>query len=83
MKLAAGAGAHASAMGVSALRCANHRRFSRSPKRALRKNVRFFANAQQALDAGFRPCKRCQAGYRARATAVDKIACAQAVYLSI
>ncbi len=25
-------------------------------KRALRKNVRFFANAQQALDAGFRPC---------------------------
>lgn len=29
-------------------------------KRALRKNVRFFANAQQALDAGFRPCKRCQ-----------------------
>ncbi|SUG46811.1 ADA regulatory protein [Salmonella enterica subsp. arizonae] len=24
-------------------------------KRALRKNVRFFANAQQALDAGFSP----------------------------
>ncbi|MCY3417995.1 bifunctional DNA-binding transcriptional regulator/O6-methylguanine-DNA methyltransferase Ada [Citrobacter sp. BNK-39] len=29
-------------------------------KHALRKNVRFFADAQQAQDAGFRPCKRCQ-----------------------
>lgn len=28
-------------------------------KHALRKNVRFFADAQQAQDAGFRPCKRC------------------------
>ncbi|CAM7283346.1 bifunctional DNA-binding transcriptional regulator/O6-methylguanine-DNA methyltransferase Ada [Citrobacter freundii] len=29
-------------------------------KHALRKNVRFFADAHQAQDAGFRPCKRCQ-----------------------
>ena len=29
-------------------------------KHALRKNVRFFADAGQALAAGFRPCKRCQ-----------------------
>lgn len=29
-------------------------------KHALRKNVRFFADARQALAAGFRPCKRCQ-----------------------
>lgn len=29
-------------------------------KHALRKNVRFYADAQQAQDAGFRPCKRCQ-----------------------
>ena len=28
-------------------------------KHALRKNVRFFADAGQALAAGFRPCKRC------------------------
>lgn len=29
-------------------------------KHALRKNVSFFADAQQAQAAGFRPCKRCQ-----------------------
>lgn len=29
-------------------------------KHALRKNVRFFPDAQAALMAGFRPCKRCQ-----------------------
>lgn len=29
-------------------------------KHALRKNVRFFPDAQAALKAGFRPCKRCQ-----------------------
>lgn len=29
-------------------------------KHALRKNVCFFADAQQAQTAGFRPCKRCQ-----------------------
>mgnify|MGYP000163768677 FL=1 len=29
-------------------------------KHALRKNVRFFSDAQQAQAAGFRPCKRCQ-----------------------
>lgn len=29
-------------------------------KHALRKNVSFFADAQQALAAGYRPCKRCQ-----------------------
>ncbi len=29
-------------------------------KHALRKNVSFFADARQALAAGFRPCKRCQ-----------------------
>lgn len=29
-------------------------------KHALRKNVRFFPDAQGALMAGFRPCKRCQ-----------------------
>lgn len=29
-------------------------------KHALRKNVTFFADARQALAAGFRPCKRCQ-----------------------
>ncbi|ECM1661471.1 bifunctional transcriptional activator/DNA repair enzyme protein Ada, partial [Salmonella enterica subsp. enterica serovar Tennessee] len=46
-------------------------------KRALRKNVRFFANAQQALDAGFRPCKRCQPdNARAQQRRLDKIACA-------
>ena len=28
-------------------------------RRPLRKNVRFFATAQEALAAGFRPCKRC------------------------
>ncbi|EPJ2520470.1 bifunctional DNA-binding transcriptional regulator/O6-methylguanine-DNA methyltransferase Ada, partial [Salmonella enterica subsp. enterica serovar Newport] len=43
----------------------------------LRKNVRFFANAQQALDAGFRPCKRCQPdNARAQQRRLDKIACA-------
>lgn len=26
----------------------------------LRKNIRLFANLHEALDAGFRPCKRCQ-----------------------
>ncbi|HCA7078352.1 TPA: bifunctional DNA-binding transcriptional regulator/O6-methylguanine-DNA methyltransferase Ada [Citrobacter sedlakii] len=31
-----------------------------SAKHALRKNVRFFPDAQAALSAGFRPCKRCQ-----------------------
>lgn len=46
-------------------------------KRALRRNVRFFANAQQALDAGFRPCKRCQPdNARAQQRRLDKIACA-------
>lgn len=30
---------------------------ARSP---LRKNVRIFASLTQALNAGFRPCKRCQ-----------------------
>lgn len=46
-------------------------------KRALRKNVRFFANAEQALDAGFRPCKRCQPdNARAQQRRLDKIACA-------
>ncbi|MDA8480924.1 bifunctional DNA-binding transcriptional regulator/O6-methylguanine-DNA methyltransferase Ada [Citrobacter sp. Awk 4] len=29
-------------------------------KHALRKNVRFFVDAREALTAGFRPCKRCQ-----------------------
>ena len=29
-------------------------------KHALRKNVCFFSDAQQAQAAGFRPCKRCQ-----------------------
>ncbi len=29
-------------------------------KHALRQNVSFFADARQALAAGFRPCKRCQ-----------------------
>lgn len=29
-------------------------------KHALRKNVRFFGDAGEALSAGFRPCKRCQ-----------------------
>ncbi|NDO79548.1 bifunctional transcriptional regulator/O6-methylguanine-DNA methyltransferase [Citrobacter sp. NCU1] len=29
-------------------------------KHALRKNVRFFVDARDALTAGFRPCKRCQ-----------------------
>ncbi|WP_260863831.1 bifunctional DNA-binding transcriptional regulator/O6-methylguanine-DNA methyltransferase Ada [Citrobacter sp. Marseille-Q6884] len=29
-------------------------------KHALRKNVSFFADAEQALAAGYRPCKRCQ-----------------------
>lgn len=29
-------------------------------KLAKRENVRFFDSAQQAIDAGFRPCKRCQ-----------------------
>ena len=28
-------------------------------RHALRKNVRFYSNAQQAQQAGFRPCKRC------------------------
>ncbi|UQQ17940.1 bifunctional DNA-binding transcriptional regulator/O6-methylguanine-DNA methyltransferase Ada [Salmonella sp. WGH-01] len=36
-----------------------------------------FANAQQALDAGFRPCKRCQPdNARAQQRRLDKIACA-------
>src|SRR5678815_1133063 len=30
-----------------------------SARAALRKNVRFFANAAAAEQAGFRPCKRC------------------------
>ncbi|QLO36075.1 bifunctional DNA-binding transcriptional regulator/O6-methylguanine-DNA methyltransferase Ada [Klebsiella sp. RHBSTW-00484] len=29
-------------------------------RRALRENVRFYANVEAALAAGFRPCKRCQ-----------------------
>ncbi|MFP5595256.1 bifunctional DNA-binding transcriptional regulator/O6-methylguanine-DNA methyltransferase Ada [Kluyvera sp. 142486] len=29
-------------------------------RHALRQNVHFYPNAQAALDAGFRPCKRCQ-----------------------
>lgn len=29
-------------------------------RHALRQNVRFYPNAQAALEAGFRPCKRCQ-----------------------
>ncbi|WP_039058733.1 bifunctional DNA-binding transcriptional regulator/O6-methylguanine-DNA methyltransferase Ada [Enterobacter sp. Bisph1] len=29
-------------------------------RHALRQNVRFFPDIQSALDAGFRPCKRCQ-----------------------
>ena len=29
-------------------------------KHALRKNVSFFADAEQAQAAGFRPCKRCR-----------------------
>lgn len=67
-------------MGVSFLRCEPPAFFCRPSchsKRALRKNVRFFANAQQALDAGFRPCKRCQPdNARAQQRRLDKIACA-------
>ncbi|HHU7901799.1 TPA: Ada metal-binding domain-containing protein, partial [Escherichia coli] len=29
-------------------------------RHALRENVSFYANASEALTAGFRPCKRCQ-----------------------
>lgn len=29
-------------------------------RHALRENVSFYANASEALAAGFRPCKRCQ-----------------------
>lgn len=44
-------------------------------KHALRKNVRFFADAQQAQDAGFRPCKRCQPDKNsAQQHRLDKIA---------
>ncbi len=44
-------------------------------KHALRKNVRFFADAQQAQDAGFRPCKRCQPDkHSAQQHRLDKIA---------
>lgn len=50
-------------------------------KRALRKNVRFFANAQQALDAGFRPCKRSRIT-RARSNGGWIRLPAPAVYLS-
>ncbi|HKN04476.1 MAG TPA: bifunctional DNA-binding transcriptional regulator/O6-methylguanine-DNA methyltransferase Ada [Buttiauxella sp.] len=31
-----------------------------SARHALRKNVVFFENVEQAINAGFRPCKRCQ-----------------------
>ncbi|TGC75267.1 bifunctional transcriptional activator/DNA repair enzyme protein Ada, partial [Salmonella enterica subsp. enterica serovar Wilhelmsburg] len=45
--------------------------------RALRKTGRGYANAQQALDAGFRPCKRCQPdNARAQLRRGEKIACA-------
>lgn len=41
---------------------------------ALRQNVRFFASAEQALAAGFRPCKRCQPDKdNARQHQLDKI----------
>jgi AraC family transcriptional regulator, regulatory protein of adaptative response / methylated-DNA-[protein]-cysteine methyltransferase len=30
------------------------------PARPLRRNVRFFATAQDAADGGFRACKRCR-----------------------
>lgn len=44
-------------------------------KHALRKNVRFFADAEQALAAGFRPCKRCQPDKNsAQQHRLDKIA---------
>lgn len=43
-------------------------------KHALRKNVRFFPDAQAALMAGFRPCKRCQPDKaNARQHRLDKI----------
>ena len=43
-------------------------------KHALRKNVRFFPDAQAALLAGFRPCKRCQPDKaNARQHRLDKI----------
>lgn len=43
-------------------------------KHALRQNVRFFASAEQALAAGFRPCKRCQPDKdNARQHQLDKI----------
>lgn len=29
-------------------------------KKPLRENVRFFQNAREAIEAGFRPCKRCR-----------------------
>ncbi|EFE10098.1 bifunctional DNA-binding transcriptional regulator/O6-methylguanine-DNA methyltransferase Ada [Citrobacter youngae] len=44
-------------------------------KHALRKNVSFFADAEQALAAGFRPCKRCQPDKNsAQQHRLDKIA---------
>lgn len=44
-------------------------------KHALRKNVSFFADAQQAQAAGFRPCKRCQPDKEsAQQQRLDKIA---------
>jgi AraC family transcriptional regulator of adaptative response/methylated-DNA-[protein]-cysteine methyltransferase len=43
-----------------------------SSRRPLLANVRFFQSADQALSAGFRPCKRCRPD-AARSNALDKV----------
>ena len=44
-----------------------------SSRRPLRANVRFFRSAEEALAAGFRPCKRCQPGTAAERSPLDRI----------
>lgn len=41
-------------------------------RHALRENVSFYANASEALAAGFRPCKRCQPE-KANAQCIDSL----------
>ena len=42
-------------------------------RRPLRENVRFFLSADEALAAGFRPCKRCQPTFPTAGNSLEKI----------
>ncbi len=50
-------------------------------RRPLRRNVRFFASAEQAAGAGFRPCKRCRPELAGGAPEADRRLAAKALAL--